>query len=414
MTTTASATPTGAPAAAADGAPQVPADLAERIGAIAEAARGRARRTEETRRVPAATLAELTEAGFFRLVRPRAFGGYETDFDVLAGHVLTLAAACPSTAWACGLFAAHQWLVASFPEQAQHDVWGDGSEGLVCGSYAPTGVARADGDGYRIGGRWAFASGSDGAQWAVCAAFLPGAAEGERGAPVFFLVPAADYTVDRDWDVAGLGGTGSNSIVLDDVYVPAHRTLALSATMSGDTPGAAVHAHNPAFRVPMLANIASCLAAVGVGAAAGALADFERTAGARRTRGALAGGGNPVAGFATVQLRVAEAAASVDAAREVLLRDLRARAAATREGRAVSVEERLLSRRGQAFAVLLASRAVEAVNGATGGRGLALDNPIQRAWRDVGAVSRHISLNWDAVGTMYGRSALGLEPQGQY
>ena len=85
-----------------------------------------------------------------------------------------------------------------------------------------------------------------------------------------------------------------------------------------------------------------------------------------------------------------------------------------RTGRTVSIEERITSRRGQAFAVTLALRAVEALNASTGGAGLDLANPVQRAWRDANAVGRHISMNWDAVGTMYGQLALGLTPQGQY
>jgi alkylation response protein AidB-like acyl-CoA dehydrogenase len=121
-----------------------------------------------------------------------------------------------------------------------------------------------------------------------------------------------------------------------------------------------------------------------------------------------------MAEFATVQLRVADAAASADAAREILLRDLRARLQAVREGREVTVEDRITSRRGQAFAVSLAIRATEALNASTGGHGLDLSNPVQRAWRDANAVGRHISMNWDAVGTMYGQLALGLEPVGQY
>jgi alkylation response protein AidB-like acyl-CoA dehydrogenase len=121
-----------------------------------------------------------------------------------------------------------------------------------------------------------------------------------------------------------------------------------------------------------------------------------------------------MAEFATVQLRVAEAAASTDAARELLLRDLRTMAHWARAGREITVEDRITSRRGQAFAVSLAIRASEALNASTGGLGLDLENPVQRAWRDANAVGRHISMNWDAVGTMYGQMALGLEPKGQY
>jgi alkylation response protein AidB-like acyl-CoA dehydrogenase len=164
----------------------------------------------------------------------------------------------------------------------------------------------------------------------------------------------------------------------------------------------------------MLSNIPSCLASAAVGAAAGALEDYLAVTSRRVTRGAVAGNNNRMADFPTIQLRVAEAAASVDAAREVLLRDLRDRATTVREQRPISIEDRIVSRRGQAFSVALAIRATEALNASTGGLGLDLANPVQRAWRDANAVGRHISMNWDAVGTMYGQMALGLTPQGQY
>ena len=85
-----------------------------------------------------------------------------------------------------------------------------------------------------------------------------------------------------------------------------------------------------------------------------------------------------------------------------------------RAGEAITVADRIRSRRDQAYATRLALQAVEALNASIGGAGLFISNPIQRAWRDVNAVARHISLNWDAVGTMYGQHVFGLEPRGQY
>jgi alkylation response protein AidB-like acyl-CoA dehydrogenase len=85
-----------------------------------------------------------------------------------------------------------------------------------------------------------------------------------------------------------------------------------------------------------------------------------------------------------------------------------------RAGEDITIADRIHARRDQAYATKLALEAVEALNAATGGAGLQLNNPIQRAWRDVNAVARHVSLNWDAVGTMYGQHAFGLEPRGQY
>lgn len=402
------------PAAQRDFARSSIQNLRSRMPSLAALIKARAAQIEVERRVPMDIVDALRDAGYFDVVKPKAFGGWESDFSELVDLNTDLAKACASTAWVAGLLAAHQWLLGAFPAEAQHDVWGANPDALVCGSYAPVCQAQATEGGYLISGRWSFASGCECAQWSVCAAVLPADGEREKPAPAFLLVPETDYTIDDTWHVIGLAGTGSKTLVLDQVFVPAHRALLFSETTSGETPGAKLYRHHPGFSIPMLSAIPSCLASVAVGAAHGALEDYlERTA-RRVTRGAVAGGQNRMAEFATIQLRVAEATASVDAARRVLIADLREREATVDAGEKVSVEERIKSRLGQAFAVSLAIRATEALNASTGGQGLDLGNPIQRAWRDANAVGRHISMNWDTVGTMYGQMALGLEPKGQY
>jgi alkylation response protein AidB-like acyl-CoA dehydrogenase len=121
-----------------------------------------------------------------------------------------------------------------------------------------------------------------------------------------------------------------------------------------------------------------------------------------------------MAEFATVQLRYAEAAANVEAAELMLLTDMRTMTQKLHAGEEITIADRIRCRRDQAYVTKLAVQAVEALNAASGGYGLLLSNPVQRAWRDVNAVARHVSLNWDAVGTMYGQHAFGLEPKGQY
>ena len=390
------------------------AEFRSRLAAISPQIKARAYTTEKSGRVPAENILALRGIGYFDIVKPRAFGGYEYDFEVLVDLNIDLAKVCASTAWVGGLLAAHQWLIASFGEQAQRDVWDADPDAVACGSYAPAAKAVAVPGGYQLTGRWSFASGCDNAQWSLCAALLPSRTEADRFAPAFLLVPASDYAIDDTWNVVGLSGTGSKTLQLTDVFVPEHRLLMFAETTSGKTPGALLRPHNPGFTIPMLCNIPSCLASVAVGAAAGALEDYLDVTSKRVTRGAVAGSNNRMAEFPTIQLRVAEAAASTDAAREILLRDLRNRAASVRANKPVSIDERITSRRGQAFAVSLAIKASEALNASTGGQGLDLANPVQRAWRDANAVGRHISMNWDAVGTMYGQLALGLPPQGQY
>jgi alkylation response protein AidB-like acyl-CoA dehydrogenase len=389
-------------------------DLRLRVAGVCPQIKARAYTTEKSGRVPAENMQALREIGYFDIVKPRAFGGYEYDFDVLVDLNIELAKACASTAWVGGLLSAHQWLIASFSERAQRDVWDMNPDALACGSYAPTNKAAVVNGGYMLTGRWSFASGCDNAQWSLCAALLPSRTEADRFTPAFMLVPASDYLIDDNWNVVGLSGTGSKTLQLKDVFVPEHRILTFLESTSGKTPGASLYAENPGFSIPMLCNIPSCLASAAVGTAAGAMEDYLDVTSRRVTRGAVAGSNNRMAEFSTIQLRVAEASASIDAAREILLRDLRDRASAVRANQPVSIEDRIVSRRGQAFAVSLAIRASEALNASTGGLGLDLANPVQRAWRDANAVGRHISMNWDAVGTMYGQFALGLTPQGQY
>jgi resorcinol 4-hydroxylase (FADH2) len=376
------------------------------------AIRAKASETERARRVPDEHVEALREIGFFRLVQPAVFGGDEREFAVLADLIMDIAQACASTAWVCGLLSAHQWMLGLFAAEAQADVWGKNPNALLCGSYAPACNAIGDTGGYRLSGRWSFASGCDNSQWAFCAARLPANDTG-ASAPAFFLVPCHDYAIDDTWDTIGLAGTGSKTLVLDNVFVPAHRLLLFSDAAAGRSPGGRLYA-NSLFAIPIYCQLSPCLAAAGVGAAMGALEDFIAATGQRLTRGSVTGGNNRMAEFPTVQIKVAEAAASIDAARFILLRDFEAIAREIREKGEATTERRVTNRRGQAFAVNLAVRAVDIVNAATGGNGLAMSNPIQRAWRDVNAVGRHVSLNWDSVGAMYGQMALGLEPRGQY
>ena len=388
--------------------------MRDRIAAMGRTLLDRAAQVEVDRRVPMENIEALRAIGYFDLLKPRAFGGFEYEFSALVDLNIDLAKWCASTAWVAGLLSSHQWLVAGFSEQAQRDVWGSNPNALVCGSYAPACKAEAVDGGYIISGRWSFASGCDCAQWSLCSAILPAGEERDAPAPAFLLVPEKDYQIEDTWHVIGLAGTGSKTLVLDKVFVPAHRALLFSETTTGNTPGARLYAHQPGFSIPMLSAIPSCLASVAVGTAHGALEDYLQRTSQRVTRGAVAGAHNKMAEFPTIQLRVAEAAASCDAAKKILLSDLREREATANGGQAITVQDRITSRRGQAFAVSLAIRATEALNAATGGQGLDVSHPVQRAWRDANAVGRHISMNWDTVGTMYGQMALGLEPKGQY
>jgi alkylation response protein AidB-like acyl-CoA dehydrogenase len=386
------------------------ADLLARARALAELARERAQQTEADRRVSDEMIGRMRRADLFRIMQPQAFGGFEYGFDVLLELVAAIAAGCGSTGWVYGLLASHQWLVACFPREAQEEVWQD-PNAVATGSYAPVGQAVAADGGYRLSGVGSFCSGCNNAQWQ----FLGGMIPQPNGAPKpgFFLVPTSDCSIDDNWHTMGLAGTGSKNIVARDVFVPRHRTLAFSELLDATAAGMRGNP-NPLYRQSFLAVLPIAIVSPVLGMAEGALADFLAVAGGRTTRGAVAGGNRRMAELTTVQMRVAEASALIDAARLLMRRDLAEAFATAARSEPLGVEMRLRNRRDQAFCVRLLVQAIDALFLATGGQGLFLDQPLQRSWRDAHAAAAHISLNWDSTGSMYGQYMLGVEPRGQY
>ena len=273
-----------APYTAGAAAPQTP--LRERVAPLVASFRSTALATEQARRVPAENIAALRDVGYFDVVKPAAYGGAPRPFAELVEANVEISAGCASTGWVAGLLSAHQWLLAMFPKQAQDDVWGDNPDALVCGSYAPTSMAEADEGGYRLNGRWSFASGCENAQWSLCAAILPG--EGDcKPVPAFLLVPASQYKIEDTWNVVGLAGTGSKTLLLDNVVVPPHRILTFPDATSGKTPGADLYVGLGLFNMPLLTGIPSCLASTAVGAAKGALESYVHSISTRVTRGRI-------------------------------------------------------------------------------------------------------------------------------
>src|SRR5262249_42288093 len=114
-----------------------PSEVRAAIAALLPGLKERALAAETARRVPPETVEDLRRTGLYRLVQPAAFGGYECDFVHLAEIIIDIGTACASTAWVCGLFAAHQWMAGLFPKQAQEDIWGSNPDSVLCGSYAP-------------------------------------------------------------------------------------------------------------------------------------------------------------------------------------------------------------------------------------------------------------------------------------
>ena len=387
-------------------------ELALRSSNISRLVRECAAQAEVTRRVSSETISLIREAGLFRTMQPAIYGGYEYGFDALLRVVSPIGAACGSTGWVVSLGIVHQWLIAAFPKQAQDEYFAD-SDAVAFGSYPPVGaIVPADG-GFRLSGKWGFTSGCDHARWLVLGGIIPSQAAGGSGGASFFLLPIADVQLDDNWFTMGLAATGSKNAVVKDVFVPAHRVVAIADLLVGTSPGAHLH-NNPLYHQSLLSVLPFCLVAPLLGIAEGALADFLEMAKVRTIRGAVTGGNNRMAEFATIQSRVAEATGAIEAAQLLIKDGLQTALTAAANGTKGNRDLRLDNRLKQTFATRLLVQAVDGLFLAAGGQGIFVDKPIQRAWRDVHAGAMHVSLTWDAVSTMYGQYALGLDPKGQY
>lgn len=365
--------------------------------------RERAAEAEERRVVPEATVRELVAAGVFRMLQPRRYGGLEAHPARFYEVVRALSGACGSTGWVASVVGVHPWQVALFAEAAQDDVWSGSPDTLASSSYAPMGRLSADGEDYRLTGRWSFSSGCDHADWALLGAL----ATGQDGKPEFvtLLVPRSDFTVVDVWDPVGLRGTGSNDIVVDDATVPAHRLLrnAEHGQLSG--PGQAVNP-GPLYKLPFGAVFTTAITTPVVGTVGGCLETYVEAM-RHRNRDSLGGGRFAEDQFAQVAL--ARADSEVDAAILQLDRNINELYACAEAGRELPMELRLRTRRDQVRATERALGAIDTLFKTAGGHSLRRGNPIERAWRDAHAGSVHVANDVERALAMYGRGRFGFQ-----
>ncbi len=387
------------------GGPPDFAELSKRAEALVPVLRERASRTEELRRLPDETIADLHRTGLFRILQPRRVGGSELPFAAIVELVAAIGRGCGSTAWVLANLAAHHWLLGMWPAKAQDEVWGQSPDNLISSALIfARGRATPVPGGYRVTGRWPYSSGVDPASWNMLGAIVNDEEAGTTE-PRIFLVPKSDYTVIDTWHVIGLAGTGSKDVAVEDIFVPTHRTLAVDHMTGGANPGSEVNA-SVLYRLPAISLFAFCIAGVSLGIAQGAIEYFAETTKTRLSNFT----GRNLADFNTLQVHLAEAAAIADAARAVMLVDCEEATRIVGEGGVPSLEQRARYRRDGAYAATLCTKAVDVLFTATGGGAVYARNPLQRAFRDVHAANAHYVLNWDINGAMYGRVALGLSP----
>jgi 3-hydroxy-9,10-secoandrosta-1,3,5(10)-triene-9,17-dione monooxygenase len=374
-------------------------ELVARARALAPKLRERAVRAERSRNIPQESVDDYIASGLIHTLQPKRWGGYEHDHEVAFDIAVELGrSTCGSSAWCLNYLADHACVLALFPEEAQHDVWSRNNAACIATSAAPTGKVSAVSGGYRLDGRWSWCSGLRHSHWIMIGGLVQ--RDGEDHPDMrLYLVPVSDVKQDDTWYCAGLRGSGSITSVLDNVFVPAHRSVSFSTLRDGCSPGSQVNT-NPIYRAPFIAVHSYALLGPALGLARGGYADFVQWTRQRYLTYTQLN----IAQHVPVQIRVAEIAAEIDAA-ELLAR--RAFTIARKDYSGMSLETRTLLRRDFTFAVRKLRAAMDALVNISGSSGLMEDNSIQRCWRDVQAISSHVVMNWDVPAENFGRMELG-------
>ena len=375
-------------------------ELVTRARALAPRLRERAVKAERDRNIPQESVDEYIDAGLIHTLQPKRWGGYEHDHEVAFDIAIELGkSTCGSSAWCLNYLGDHACILAHFPEEAQHDVWSRDKAACIATSAAPTGKVAVAPGGYKLNGRWSWCSGLRHSQWIMIGGLV--FREGEDHPDMrLYLVPVSEVKQDDTWFCAGLRATGSNTSVLDDVFVPEHRSVSFATLRDACSPGSKLNS-NPIYRGPFLAVHSYALLGPALGAARGGYADFTQWTRQRYlTYTQLA-----IAQHVPVQIRLAEVAAQIDAA-ELLAR--RSLATARKDYAGMSMETRTLLRRDYGFAMKTLRDAMDGLVKISGSSGLMEGNSVQRCWRDVHAISSHVVMNWDVPAENFGRMELGL------
>jgi 3-hydroxy-9,10-secoandrosta-1,3,5(10)-triene-9,17-dione monooxygenase len=379
------------------------ARLLDAARALVAVVRERAGEAEGQRRIPVETDRAFREAGFYRSLQPQRFGGLELDYGIHTELAAEIARGCASSGWVLSVIACHAWILGMFPPEAQHEFWDGDPARIIASSFLPDrGTVTRENGGFRVDGRWKFSSGVDHCDGLLLLATLPGADGASQPDPHFLLLPREDYRIEDTWHVTGLAATGSNDVVIDAAFVPRHRALRIKDALGGSTPGSAVNASH-IYRLPLFAVFPYTLVGAAVGAAQGAMDLLAEGLAGRKSAAQL-----KLREQQPVQMRIAEAAAQLDAAWALLRRDAAKINEQGRAGVLPDAHERVRYRVNLAYATKLCVGAMQEIFPLLGGRGLATGDPVQRAWRDVHAVSQHIALVWDINAVNYGAVRLGL------
>ena len=363
-----------------------------------------AQKAEDERRIPDETVAMMQEAGLFRVLQPKRWGGYEMDPQVFFEVQMALAQGCMSTAWIYGVIAVHNWQIALFDLQAQEDVWNDDTSVLIASSYMPVGKVEEVDGGFKFSGRWAFSSGCDHCDWIFLGGIVPPSETNPNPDYRTFLVPKSDYEVVDTWHTFGLKGTGSKDIVVKDAFVPEYRTHRAMDGFMGTNPGIDSK-ETPLYKLPFGQIFPRAVSTASIGALQGAINFYKEIAAVRVGSNT----GSKTAEDPHAQMALANAQALVDKLKLKLMSNFDLLMDNARAGKDTDIDTRIQYRFEASTVPEECLQAVLELQKMLGGRAIFTSSRLQRSVLDILAGRAHVANNPYQFGKNFGAVQLGLE-----
>jgi 3-hydroxy-9,10-secoandrosta-1,3,5(10)-triene-9,17-dione monooxygenase len=389
-----------------------PAEMLRRAEALRPILRERQARCEELGRLPEETNQDFLGAGFYRMLQPRCFGGYEFSVADFIRVMMEVSRGCPESGWVLSLTSGHPAaFLAAFPEAGQRHVYGQTGDARVPGVAVPGGVAIPVPGGYRVKGAWDYASGCDIATHLLGAMMAIDPETQKPRAYVYALFDRADFTIVDNWNVIGMQGTGSRRVVAEEMILPEHRVLEFADAQINvypDHPGRRLHA-NPLYHGPYMPLLYCELTSVAVGAARGALDIYEQLV---RDRKWNLPPFQPRYEMADSQMRFGHVQGLIDTAEAALLRLGDQYAEICRRAHAgvrQSPEEERRFLRVAQQCVQLTWEAVELMFRTGGTSSTKKDAPLGRYFKNLAVIRTHITVQMDHTSMNIGRLHYGLD-----
>ncbi len=367
------------------------------VKALLPGIRARVEDSERNRSIPAESAREFLDIGLARILLPKRFGGLELGLQAWVDVCEELGKVDAAHGWCASLMIHHPHYMAQFPDAAQSDLWANGPDVAISLTMTPTSKLELVEGGYRVSSEIPYMSGINHSSRVVVGGMVPKA----DGPPdwTLFLVPGDEFEIVDTWNTVGMRGTGSNTVVVKDVFVPFEHTLKVAEMRDAATPGAKLNTAQ-FFRAPWITYAPLTFLAPILGAARGALDEYVRWTKTRVSRF-----GAQVSQFTSIQVNMARAAADLDAA------DLLMRRCIEVANAPVPASDALRARcyRDQARAAELIVSGMDMIMKISGAGGFSTSSNIQKAWRDVHFGASHVILNPEVSFSAWGRMQLGID-----